>query len=43
MGIIDLITVIVFSIGIVLVGLAFSNQGKDMKSFFAGGGSMPWL
>lgn len=42
MEILDLITIIFFSIGIILAGLSFSRQGKDMKSFFAAGGAMPW-
>lgn len=42
MEILDIATVIVFSIGVILVGLAFSKQGKNMKSFFAAGGAMPW-
>lgn len=39
---IDLITIILFSIGVLLTGIAFSRTGKNMKSFFAGGGNMPW-
>lgn len=39
---IDLITIILFSIGVLLTGVAFSRTGKNMKSFFAGGGNMPW-
>lgn len=42
MEILDIIIVIVFSIGVIFVGLAFLRQGKDMKSFFAAGGAMPW-
>lgn len=42
MEILDLITIIFFCIGIVAAGLAFTKQGKNMKSFFAAGGSMPW-
>jgi len=39
---IDLITIFLFSIGVLLTGVAFSRTGKDMKSFFAGGGNVPW-
>lgn len=42
MGKIDLITILLFSIGVLLTGVAFSRTGKNMKSFFAGGGNMPW-
>jgi SSS family transporter len=42
MGILDIVVVIFFSLGIVCAGLAFTKQGKNMKSFFAAGGSMPW-
>lgn len=39
---IDFITILIFSIGVFLTGIAFSRTGKDMKSFFAGGGNVPW-
>jgi SSS family transporter len=42
MSLLDFITIILFSAGVVGVGLAFSNKGKNMKSFFAAGGAMPW-
>ncbi|MCM1066244.1 MAG: Na+:solute symporter [Muribaculaceae bacterium] len=38
----DLITILLFSIGVLATGIAFSRTGKDMKSFFAGGGNVPW-
>lgn len=38
----DLITILLFSLGVLLTGVAFSRTGKDMKSFFAGGGNVPW-
>ena len=31
----DIITIVLFSLGVVLVGLAFSQKGKSMQSFFA--------
>ena len=37
----DIITIILFSLGVVLVGLAFSQKGKSMQSFFAANGTMP--
>lgn len=39
---IDFITILLFSVGVLLTGVAFSRTGKDMKSFFAGGGNVPW-
>lgn len=38
----DLITILLFSIGVLVTGITFSRTGKDMKSFFAGGGNVPW-
>ena len=38
----DIITIVLFSLGVVLVGLAFSQKGKSMQSFFAANGTMPW-
>ena len=42
MGNLDFITILLFSIGVLCTGIAFSRTGKDMKSFFAGGGNVPW-
>ena len=42
MNLFDLSTLVFFSIGIIAVGLAFTKKGSNMKSFFAGGGAMPW-
>lgn len=42
MTFLDIIAIVIFSLGVVLVGMSFSKQGKNMKSFFAGGGAMPW-
>lgn len=42
MNILDYITILLFSLGVLLTGLSFSKTGKDMKSFFAGGGNVPW-
>jgi SSS family transporter len=38
----DLITIVIFSIVVVVCGMSFSGSGKSMKSFFAGGGALPW-
>ncbi|ACU05778.1 sodium:solute symporter family protein [Pedobacter heparinus] len=40
---IDTIVVVVFSIFIMLVGISFSKTGRNLKSFFAGGESVPWF
>lgn len=42
MTFLDIITIVIFSLGVILVGMSFLKQGKNMKSFFAGGGAMPW-
>lgn len=42
MSILDFITVLLFSVGVLITGISFSKTGKDMKSFFAGGGDVPW-
>lgn len=42
MNILDYITIILFSIGVLITGVSFSQTGKDMKSFFSGGGNVPW-
>lgn len=38
----DYIVIIIFCFIILVAGLAFGKQGKDMKSFFAAGGDVPW-
>ncbi|GAB3420539.1 sodium:solute symporter family protein [Niabella aquatica] len=40
---IDTVVVIVFSVFILLVGISFSKTGRNLKSFFAGGESVPWF
>lgn len=40
---IDTIVVVVFSVFIMLVGISFSKTGRNLKSFFAGGESVPWF
>lgn len=42
MNILDYITIILFSIGVLITGVSFSKTGKNMKSFFSGGGNVPW-
>jgi len=40
---IDYLIIVIFSVLILVIGLSFSrNSGKDMKSFFAAGGAVPW-
>ncbi len=38
----DLLTIVLFSLGVLATGLSFSRTGKDMKSFFSGGGNVGW-
>ncbi len=38
----DYLTIIIFAIGILCAGLTFARAGRDMKSFFAAGGAVPW-
>lgn len=38
----DFITIGIFTLGILLAGVSFSKSGKNMKSFFAAGGQVPW-
>lgn len=42
MSILDFLTILLFSAGVLFTGISFSRTGKDMKSFFAGGGDVPW-
>ena len=38
----DYLTIIIFSLIVVICGVAFTGAGKSMKSFFAGDGAVPW-
>lgn len=39
----DYVVVLVFTVLIIFIGMAFSKRaGNDMVSFFAGGGAVPW-
>ena len=42
MGNIDLTVIIVFTALVFICGVSFSKSGKNMKSFFAAGGALPW-
>lgn len=42
MGTLDYVTILLFAAGVMLAGVSFSSTGKNMKSFFAGGGNVPW-
>lgn len=43
MTITDYIVIVLFSLLILFIGLSFSKtSGRDMKSFFAAGGAVPW-
>ncbi|MEZ2440373.1 sodium:solute symporter family protein [Chitinophaga sp. RCC_12] len=41
--VIDTSVIIVFSLFIMLVGFSFSRTGRNLKSFFAAGESVPWF
>ncbi|MEO1010865.1 MAG: sodium:solute symporter family protein [Bacteroidota bacterium] len=42
MGTIDITVILVFTLLVFVCGLSFSKSGKNMKSFFAAGGALPW-
>lgn len=42
MNTLDYITILVFCVGIIGAGLFFSSTGRNLKSFFGGGGNVPW-
>ncbi|OBQ52829.1 Na+:solute symporter [Tamlana sp. s12] len=39
---IDIIVILVFTALVFVCGMSFSKSGKNMKSFFAAGGNLPW-
>lgn len=42
MGKLDTITVIVFSVAVLVTGMSLARAGRDLKGFFGGGGNIPW-
>lgn len=42
MGVLDLTVLLIFTAVVFFSGLSFSKSGKNMKSFFAAGGALPW-
>ncbi|WP_066631857.1 sodium:solute symporter family protein [Labilibacter marinus] len=42
MGSIDITVILVFTALVFISGVSFSRSGKNMKSFFAAGGALPW-
>ena len=38
----DYIVIFVFTFGVLAAGMSFSKSGKNLKTFFAGGGAVPW-
>ena len=38
----DYIVIALFTLGVLAAGMSFSRTGKNMKTFFAGGGAVPW-
>ena len=42
MGSIDITVILIFTLLVFVCGLSFAKSGKNMKSFFAAGGALPW-
>ncbi|WP_298369536.1 sodium:solute symporter family protein [uncultured Lutibacter sp.] len=42
MSTIDIGTILIFTLLVFICGLSFAKSGKNMKSFFAAGGALPW-
>ncbi len=42
MNSIDIIVILLFTVLIFVCGISFSKSGKDLSSFFAAGGALPW-
>lgn len=42
MQLLDILTILLFAAGILSTGLLFARRGKNLKTFFAAGGSVPW-
>lgn len=42
MQLLDIVTIFVFSLAVLLTGVALSRSGKDLKGFFGGGGNIPF-
>lgn len=42
MSTLDYMVIVLFTTMILVVGVAFSGSGRNMKSYFAAGGSLPW-
>lgn len=42
MSAIDITVILVFTLLVFISGISFSRSGKNMKSFFAAGGALPW-
>ena len=38
----DIGTLVLFSLIVFLIGISFTKTGRDIKSFFAAGGAVPW-
>ncbi len=42
MSMLDILMIILLTVGVLGSGMAFSKKGKNMNSFFAAGGAVPW-
>lgn len=38
----DFVTIILFTLGILLSGVLFSKSGRNVRNFFSAGGAVPW-
>jgi len=38
----DYIVILIFTLGVLTAGMSFGKSAKNMKTFFAGGGAVPW-
>ena len=39
---IDIAVILIFTLLVFICGMSFSKAGKNMKSYFAAGGALPW-
>lgn len=42
MQLLDYVTISLFTLGILIIGVSFSRSGKNVKNFFTAGGAVPW-
>ena len=42
MSTLDYLVILIFTFGVMAAGLSFGKSAKNLKTFFAGGGAVPW-